>query len=332
MRIAISRRWRSRRGFGLLTIGLAFWATAAARTGHAGRPAPGPLAPVDFDGNGLSDVVVYRAGAWLFFDYQTGAPLSGVFTSFPPETCLPAPADFDGDGKVQFSQKCGERWFFYGPAGALEKTITTGWTSADVPVPADYDGDGRDDVVVFRDGAWLWYDYATGAYDSARSIFTGAPPHFTGGTPTPVPMDYDGDGKADYTVYSGGPWHFYARDGTYLEGIWTGSIPGDIPVAGNYHGQGRDEVVVWRAGAWLAFDFASGAYDPSRSAWTGAPPHATGGVPLPAPLDVDGDGQLELTVYSGGPWHFFQPDGSYDRGVWCGAVAGDLPISRRLLP
>jgi hypothetical protein len=66
--------------------------------------------------------------------------------------------------------------------------------------------------------------------------------------------------------------------------------------------------------------------------FTGAPPHFTGGVPTPSPIDVGGDGKLDRTVYSGGPWHFFNPDGTYHKGIWCGAVAGDLPISRRALP
>ena len=52
---------------------------------------------------------------------------------------------------------------------------------------------------------------------------------------------------------------------------------------------------------------------------------------MPAPLDLDGDGTLEFTVYGGGPWHFYNDDGSYIRGVWAGGLQGDLPISRRQL-
>ena len=53
--------------------------------------------------------------------------------------------------------------------------------AGDRPVPADYDGDGTEDVVVFRGGAWLFYDFTTGAFDSMRSMWTGAPPRWTGG-------------------------------------------------------------------------------------------------------------------------------------------------------
>jgi hypothetical protein len=284
----------------------------------------------DFHGDGTADVVVYRGGAWQPFDYATGSAGTGVFTGQPGAGCIPAPLDHDGDGRLEFSQLCLDHWYFYDAAGSLLNVIPTGGSGSDLPVPADYDGDGKDDVVLYRLGSWMAFDYTNGAF--AGGVWTGHPPHFTGGAPVPYPADFDGDGKADFSIYAGGPWHFYNPDGSYKAGIWTGSISGDIPVAGDYDGDGADEVVVWRAGAWLWFDRATGLYDAARSVFTGAPPHWTGGVSLPGPLDVDGDGRLEYAVYSGGPWHFYQQGGAYDRGVWCGAVAGDLPISRRGLP
>ena len=68
-------------------------------------------------------------------------------------------------------------------------------------------------------------------------------------------MDYDGDGRADFTVYQKGAWHFYNHDGTYFKGIWTGGAAGDIPVPGNYHNVGREEVVIFRGGAWMFYSW-----------------------------------------------------------------------------
>ena len=90
--------------------------------------------------------------------------------------------------------------------------------------------------------------------------------------------------------------------------------------------------MVWRGGAWLWFEYETGSYNGVKSVFTGAPPHLLGGTSLPSPIDVDGDGKLEYAVWSGGPWHFYQDSGAYDRGVWCGSVAGDLVVSRRPLP
>ena len=34
----------------------------------------------------------------------------------------------------------------------------------------------------------------------------------------------------------------------------------------------------------------------------------------------------------GGPWHFYNDNGSYNKGIWVGKNAVDKPISRRPLP
>ncbi len=99
-------------------------------------------------------------------------------------------------------------------------------------------------------------------------------------------------------------------------------MAGDVPVPSDYLGSGRDDVVVFRAGAWLHFDFATGTLDATKSVWTGRPPHWSGGVSMPAPLDYDGDGAVDRTVYAGGPWHFFNADGSLNKGIWTGGGRG----------
>jgi hypothetical protein len=101
-----------------------------------------------------------------------------------------------------------------------------------------------------------------------------------------------------------------------------------VAVPGDYNGDGTDEVVVFRGGAWLFYDFASALN--TSGVWTGAP--AWTGTPLPAPIDFDRDGVVDFTVFSNGPWHFYNDNGTYNKGVWTGGVAGDIAISQRYLP
>jgi hypothetical protein len=282
--------------------------------------------PVDFDGDGESEIGVYRGGAWLFHDFASGAHTNGVWSG-GGAGCIPAPMDYDGDGTTDFAQLCNGAWHLYNNDGSYLKGIWTGGVAGDRPAPGDYDGDGTDDIVVYRGGAWLFYNFTTGVWDAAKSRWTGG-----GIGCIPAPMDYDGDGTADFTQLCNGGWHFYNDDGSYNKGIWTGGVLGDLPVPADYDGDGIDDVVVFRGGAWLFFDFATGAYDAAKSIWTGALPHWTGGTSLPAPLDYDGDGKADFTVYSGGPWHFYNSNGTYNKGLWTGGIAGDQVLSRRLLP
>ena len=271
--------------------------------------------PVDFNGDRISDIVVYRRGAWIFYPAA-----SGIWTGQTSTSCIPAPADYDGDGRSDFSLFCAGAWHFYRSNGSYLKGIWTGGVAGDLPVPADYNGDGRDEVVIHRRGAWVGFDYNTG--QQIWSVWTGP------GTANaiPLPMDYNGDGRAEFTVYAGGAWNFYRQDGAYVKGIWTGGAAGDIPVPGDYDGNGTEDVVVFRGGAWRFYDFATGVQ--TRGVWTGA--QSYDGAPLqPAPLDYDGDGSVDFTIYAGGPWHFYHDNGSYRNGVWIGRGTNDRALSRR---
>jgi hypothetical protein len=273
-----------------------------------------------------TDITVYRGGAWMKYDFNTGNQVGGVWTGKPSSGCIPALIDYDGDGVKEYSQLCDGAWLFYNDNGTLNKGIWTGGMAGDLPVPGDYNGDGTDEVVVWHNGAWLFFNFSTGVLSGG--VWTGAPT-FNGMAAVPVPMDYDGNGTTDFTVYVGGPWLFYNSNGTLNKGIWTGGVAGDLAVPGDYNGDGTDEVVVWRSGAWLFFNFNSGVM--VNGVWTGAPMFY-GMAAIPAPLDYDKDGGMDYTTYSGGSWLFYNENGALNKGIWTGGVIGDLPISRRYLP
>ena len=68
-----------------------------------------------------------------------------------------------------------------------------------------------------------------------------------------APGDFDGDGKADLTVFrpSTGIWFIRTRAGEPTMHAWGNS--GDMPVAGDYDGDGQTDVAVFRpsTGTWF---------------------------------------------------------------------------------
>ena len=74
----------------------------------------------DFDDDGVSEVVVFRGGAWLFHDFTSGTQNSGIWTG-SGAGCLPVAMDYDGDGKTDFTQFCNGAWHFYNATAATTK-------------------------------------------------------------------------------------------------------------------------------------------------------------------------------------------------------------------
>jgi hypothetical protein len=100
----------------------------------------GAAVPLDFNGDGMADVGVYRPeiGRWLIN--------GGAATDFGRAGDIPVPGDYNGNGVADvavYRPSTGE-WLI---SGGSPGTIQWGWT-ADVPVPADYDGDQKTDTAV----------------------------------------------------------------------------------------------------------------------------------------------------------------------------------------
>jgi phosphopantothenate synthetase len=223
---------------------------------------------VDFDGDGDSDISVFRPSNNTWF------VRNGATTPFGAAGDIPVPCDYNGNGTVDiaiFRPSVGG-WFING------QTTQFLGASGDVPVPGDYDGDGDCDVAVYRPAVGGWYRIGQAAVFSGLS------------TDIPVPADYDGNGTTDMVVYrpSVGGWYRTGGASTVFHGLST-----DIPVPADYDGNATADFAVYRpsVGGWYVNGQATQFLGLSTD--------------IPVPGDYDGNGVAERAVFrpASGAWY-----------------------------
>ncbi len=177
----------------------------------------------------------------------------------------------------------------------------------------DFDDDGRTDYAVFRptDGAWFIQRSTAG--------FLGV--QFGLSTDRLTPADYDGDGKTDIAVWrenTGDPdrAYFYilqSASGT-LRAEQFGRTGDDPRVVGDWDGDGRDDVAVYRNGTGGGQSFFF--YRPSSQSGVDFVPilWGTGGDEA-VRGDFDGDGRMDATVFrpSDAVWYIRQSSNNQPR-------------------
>jgi len=147
-------------------------------------------------------------------------------------------------------------------------------------------------------------------------------------TPTVTTVgDYDGDGKADLTVYRGstGEWFTHrSADGALSTDAWGAPVMRDRPVPADYDGDGVTDLAVYRQtnADWRVQRSSDGGL--TLVAW-GAP----GLGDLPVPADYDGDGRADIAVYRAttGEWFILRStDHALERHGWGSPGLGDVPV------
>jgi hypothetical protein len=188
-------------------------------------------------------------------------------TAFSFRTSSNTVADFNGDGKTDISvyrPSNGGWYIIQSGAGAIGTgtPLATGWggVAGDIAVSGDYDGDGKADIAIYRpsNGTWYILQSSTGTGTSVVWGTTGD---------LPAPRDYNGDGKTDIAVYrpSNGGWYIIQSGagaigtGTPLAVGWGGAV-GDIAVSGDYDGDGKADIAIYRPsnGTWYVLQSSTG--------------------------------------------------------------------------
>jgi uncharacterized delta-60 repeat protein len=112
--------------------------------------------------------------------------------------------------------------------------------------------------------------------------------------PRPTQFDFDGDLKADISVFRNGVWHLNRSTAGYS--AFQFGLSSDEIVPADFDGDGKTDIAVFRPseGNWYWFNSGNSTYSIVHFG-------ANGDVPTPA--DYDADGHADYAVYRGGTWY-----------------------------
>ncbi|MFN8391078.1 MAG: FG-GAP-like repeat-containing protein [Bdellovibrionota bacterium] len=301
--------------------------------------------PCDFDGDGKTDFAVVRdvvtrvsgkprkkkppvyqhQTTWYALYSATGSMESVPFGDLYLD--LLTAADLDGDRKSELTAARSRvsapiTWYNRAPGSTAIQSQIWG-LPGDVPVVGDFDGDRTEDRAIYRpsDGSWWLLRSGLGPISVSWGL----------AEDVPAPADFDGDGWTDIAIWrpSIGYWAVLqsskaaSKNSTdTIERQW--GLAGDKPLAGDYDGDGKADLVVFRPSTqtWFVCSSTTG-FDCSQG--TGTQFGLPGDLPIKG--DFDGDGTLDFAVYrpSNGNWYVRRSsDGQMSIRQW--GLPGDLPI------
>jgi len=266
------------------------------------NPSWQPINPraFDFDGDGRSDISVFRPSDRTWYLNRPTAGFSAV--QFGLSTDKIPPADLDGDGITDIAVFRDGVWYWLNSSSGTLGVEQFG-AAGDVPVPGDYDGGGRDELAVYRSGVWWTLNLTT------RQVSASA---FGLAADQPVPADYDGDGKVDQAVYRDGEWHLNRSSLGYM--VVNFGLANDKPLPADYDGDGKSDPTVYRDGTWYLDRSSQGV---AAIQWGLA-------TDTPTPADYDGDGKADLAVFRSGVWYLLQS--SDGMSIQQFGLANDIPV------
>jgi serine-aspartate repeat-containing protein C/D/E len=269
--------------------------------GEAPREYPDRLADADdvrFYPAAWMDVDVHQS-QWILADAE-GRPAQEFEFGLAGGT--PVTGDWDGDGVTEIGVYLDGLWFLdlngNGVWDEGDLWIRLG-TTADWPAVGDWDGDGKTDIAVFGP-AWPGDGRAIAAEPGLPDIANAQTGRYKNIPPEPA------EATAGWRTMKRTSQGNLRAD--VVDHVFEYGNQGDVPVAGDWNGDGVANIGIFRGGTWFLDADGNGR-------WSFGDVYVehfgeVGDVPVVG--DFNGDGIDDLGVYRGGTWYL---DADGDRSL-----------------
>jgi thermitase len=204
-----------------------------------------------------------------------------------------------------------------------DREFSWGKQPGDIPITGDWNGDNITETGIFRAGGHWYLDM------NNNGTWDGTPPDRTfswGKQPGDIPVtgDWNGDNSTETGIFRpGGNWYLDMNNNGTWDGTPTdrefswGKQPGDIPVTGDWTGDGITKTGIFRPGTGFYLDTNNnGTWDPTSDtmlSWSGIGLQPND---IPVTGDWNGDGKTETGIFRNGDWYLdINNNGHWDQGI-----------------
>lgn len=129
--------------------------------------------------------------------------------------------------------------------------------------------------------------------------------------------DFDGDGKADLSVFRPSDKSWYLNQSAAGFSAIQFGLSTDKITPADFDGDGKTDIAVFREGTWYWLSSSTGGFNAFQFG-------SSGDIPVPA--DFTGDARAELAVYRGGNWFVLNLSNNQFSSIQFG-ISSDKPVA-----